>query len=124
MKDVANENTVVRIPKWNVSKLKTRLSFSNISVYVATVILLFIVTCALFPTWIAPYAPTFMHADQILAAPSASHLFGTDYFGRDVFSLVVHGSRDSLIIGVSAVLIGGVVGGAIGALSGLCRWDC
>jgi len=118
MKDIANENMAVQMTKRNVAKFKPKLSFSTLSVYIATIILLFIVICALVPTWVAPYAPTVMHTNNILGAPSLSHLFGTDYFGRDVFSLVVHGSRDSLIIGVSAVLIGGVIGGAIGAISG------
>ena len=118
MKNVANESPVMPIPKWNISMLKTKFSFSTISVYVSLIVLLCIIVSALFPSWLAPYAPTAMHTDRILVAPSATHLFGTDYFGRDVFSLVIHGSRDSLVIGVSAVLIGVVVGGTIGALAG------
>ncbi|MFD0692970.1 ABC transporter permease [Paenibacillus sp. GCM10027628] len=87
-------------------------------VYIAVAVTLFIVGCAVVPQWIAPYAPTAMLTDHILNPPSSSHLFGTDYFGRDVFSLVVYGSRDSLIIGFASVLAGALVGGAIGALSG------
>ena len=117
MRDIS-ERSAVRIPGWKAFNLKRKLSFSNLSVFAAGFVLLFIVICAIVPTWIAPYAPTMMFTDQILSAPSLTHPFGTDYFGRDVFSLVVHGSRDSLIIGVSAVLIGGLIGGAIGALAG------
>lgn len=117
MKNIT-ESSAALIPRWKAFNLKGKLSASNLSVFIAGFVLLFIVLCALFPAWIAPYAPTKMFTDQILAAPSLAHFFGTDYFGRDVFSLVVHGSRDSLIIGVSAVLIGGLVGGAIGALAG------
>nr|WP_255473472.1 ABC transporter permease [Planomicrobium sp. CPCC 101110] len=98
--------------------MKGGLSASNLSVLIAGFVLVFITVCAIVPSWIAPYAPTFMFSDEILVAPSLAHLFGTDYFGRDVFSLVVHGSRDSMIIGVSAVLIGAVAGGGIGALAG------
>nr|WP_241242805.1 ABC transporter permease [Paenibacillus whitsoniae] len=79
---------------------------------------LFMVGCALFPQWIAPYSPSTMLTDQILHAPSGSHWFGTDYFGRDIFSLVVYGSRDSLFIGFASVLAGGLIGGSIGAASG------
>ncbi|KMY52439.1 D-ala-D-ala transporter subunit [Peribacillus loiseleuriae] len=105
-------------PKWNLIKLKINLSASNLFVYVAGMIVLFIVACALFPQWIAPYSPTHMHTEFILSPPSALHLLGTDYFGRDVLSLVVYGSRDSLIIGVVSVLIGGGIGGGLGALAG------
>ena len=80
--------------------------------------MLFIVACAIVPQWIAPYAPTDMLTDRIMQAPSAAHLFGTDYFGRDIFSVVVHGGRDSLFIGFASVLVGGLIGGTVGALSG------
>ncbi|MBZ5201666.1 ABC transporter permease [Planomicrobium chinense] len=117
MKNVS-ESPAARLPRLKAFQLKGKLSASNLSVFSAGFVLLFIILCALFPAWIAPYPPTKMFTDQILAAPSAAHLFGTDYFGRDVFSLVVHGSRDSLIIGVAAVLVGGLIGGALGAIAG------
>ena len=78
----------------------------------------FLVVCAIVPQWIAPYPPTKMFSDQILQAPSIRHFFGTDYFGRDVFSLVIHGSRTSLLIGAAVVLVGGITGSLIGMISG------
>ena len=86
--------------------------------YTALLIVIFTVACAIVPGWIAPYDPTQMMTDAILQSPSASHLFGTDYFGRDIFSVVVHGSRDSLLIGFASVLVGGLVGSALGILAG------
>ncbi|RXZ78861.1 ABC transporter permease [Paenibacillaceae bacterium] len=59
-----------------------------------------------------------MDAASLLQPPSKTHWFGTDYFGRDVFSLVVYGSRDSLLIGLSSVVVGGIIGAGIGMLSG------
>ena len=118
MKEAVNSKTIWNVPKSNLIKLKINLSASNLFVYAAGMIVLFIVACALFPQWIAPYSPTYMHTEFILSPPSALHLLGTDYFGRDVLSLVVYGSRDSLIIGVVSVLIGGGIGGGLGALSG------
>lgn len=103
----------VRVPKLN-----SKINATEVFVYIAAIVTLFILGCALFPQWIAPYAPTAMLTDQILRAPSKAHLFGTDYFGRDVFSVVVYGSRDSLFIGFASVLAGGLIGGLIGAISG------
>lgn len=95
-----------------------RFSANDGFLYAAGLVVLFIVACAIVPQWIAPYAPTDMLTDRIMQAPSVAHLFGTDYFGRDIFSVVVHGSRDSLFIGFASVLVGGLIGGTIGALSG------
>jgi peptide/nickel transport system permease protein len=81
-------------------------------------IILFIIVCAIVPSWIAPYSPTDMNASMILKSPNMKNFFGTDYFGRDVFSLVVHGARDSLLIGLASVVVGGLVGATIGALAG------
>lgn len=118
MKEIVNEEPVLRVPKWTLSKRKKNFSFSNIFLFVAIVLVLFIIASALFPKWIAPYSPTYMNTESILSAPSSKHWFGTDYFGRDVFSLVIYGSRDSLIIGITSVLIGSLIGGGIGAVSG------
>lgn len=78
----------------------------------------FFLLCALVPEWIAPYAPTQMLGEAVLAGPSAAHWLGADQFGRDVFSLIVHGARQSLLVGVSAVLVGCGVGVTIGIVAG------
>ncbi|ALS24032.1 MULTISPECIES: ABC transporter permease [Paenibacillus] len=91
---------------------------SRLLVYAAALIVLFLIVCALAPQWIARYSPTDMQADQILLPPGAAHWMGTDYFGRDVFSVIVYGARESLFIGFASVIVGGLSGGAIGALSG------
>ncbi|MFE5323078.1 ABC transporter permease [Paenibacillus sp. NPDC056579] len=98
--------------------IRRRPAVSELFVFGAGLVVLFMILCAVIPSVIAPYPPTQMFTDRILQGPSAAHWFGTDYFGRDVFSLVVHGSRDSLFIGVASVLAGVLLGGAIGALSG------
>jgi peptide/nickel transport system permease protein len=107
----------IRAARRSASKGAT-LNVSNLLVYIAGFIVIFIVLCALIPEQIAPYSPTEMVMTDIMLPPSFTHLFGTDYYGRDVFSVVVYGSRDSLMIGLASVIVGGVLGASIGALSG------
>lgn len=104
-------------PSFRPGRLPVRLSVPDLLVYGAVAVILFIVVCGLLPGWIAPYSPSDMSYD-IMARPGLDHLFGTDYYGRDVFSVVVHGSRDSLFIGLASVLVGSLVGGLLGALAG------
>lgn len=65
-----------------------------------------------------PYDPNAMDPTEKLAPPSTEHLFGTDNFGRDIFSRVMEGSQTAFIIGVSAVTIGFVFGFLLGATAG------
>jgi peptide/nickel transport system permease protein len=81
-------------------------------------ILLFWVVCAVFGNAIAPHDPL---AQQLLGTnspPSAAHWFGTDQLGRDVFSRVIAGARDILLISLLATVIGTVLGTAIGLIMG------
>ncbi|AJS60503.1 ABC transporter permease [Paenibacillus sp. IHBB 10380] len=120
MKEVISSKVVwqrkrLRLP---TSFSQKRLTVSELFVVGATLMVAFIVICAIVPGWIAPHLPTEMLTDQLLQAPSVAHLFGTDYFGRDIFSVVVYGSRDSLFIGFASVFVGGLAGGLIGVISG------
>jgi peptide/nickel transport system permease protein len=88
----------------------------------AVVFLALILTAVAWPALFAgdPLAADPLH---VLQAPSASHRFGTDQLGRDVFDRVVHGARHSLSIGAAATLIAVGAGIALGLLAGLGhRW--
>lgn len=97
-----------RMPAW-----LTAPSFIVGIVIVAATILL-----AIFPQYIATHDPVAIDISAKLAAPSAEHFFGTDFYGRDIFSRVVWGTRIDLLIGVLGVSIPFVVGGFIGLLAG------
>ncbi|MBP1992203.1 ABC transporter permease [Paenibacillus eucommiae] len=107
-----------KTPRISISAIPGRFAAAEVFVYAAALVVVFIMACAIFPQWIAPYSPTDMVPADLLQPPSAAHLFGTDYFGRDVFSVVVYGSRDSLFIGFASVIVGAIVGGSIGAFAG------
>jgi peptide/nickel transport system permease protein len=81
-------------------------------------ILLVLVFVAIFAPVIAPYAPTEMGVGGNLQPPSAEHWFGTDEFGRDLFSRIVYGSRLTLMIGLIAVGISMTAGTLIGLVAG------
>jgi peptide/nickel transport system permease protein len=76
---------------------------------------------AAFASFIAPYDPLEMNVGGNLEPPNWEHLFGTDHFGRDLFSRVIHGSRTTLLVGGVVVLISSVVGTGIGLLAGYFR---
>ncbi len=81
-------------------------------------VVLALLLVALFAPWIATHDPLAQDLGQALKAPDASHWFGTDEYGRDVFSRLVHGSRISLYIIALVTVIVGPVGLAVGAVSG------
>lgn len=78
---------------------------------------------ALISPAIVPYEPTQIDASSLMQSPSMEHLFGTDSFGRDVFSRVLMGGRIALVItiiaGVLAITWGGLLGIVIGLLGGV-----
>lgn len=82
------------------------------SVVIGSLILLFWIACALFGDRVVPYDPYAEDFLAMLAPPHAAHWFGTDQLGRDVFSRILVGSRDILLVAPLATL-GGVAGGTI-----------
>ena len=70
---------------------------------------------------VVPYDPLVQDALAQAKAPSAAHVFGTDYLGRDVLSRVLVGARPSLGVGLAAVSIAIALGSALGLLSGFLR---
>ena len=68
---------------------------------------------AIFAPWIAPYDPASQDSTRLLGA-SREHLLGTDELGRDTFSRIVYGARVSLQVGMVAVGIALIFGGAMG----------
>lgn len=75
------------------------------------------VITAIFASWIEPYRPT-QTVGAVFAHPSATHWLGLDGTGADVVSLLIQGTRISLIVGVAAMAVSMLVGTSVGILSG------
>jgi peptide/nickel transport system permease protein len=97
-----------------------RLSRNSLCVLGAGALLLVVVVALLAPVLTA-YDPIKVDPRSMLVAPSVTHLFGTDHFGRDLYTRVLFGTRISLRIGTIVTLLTGVLGAAIGLASGYFR---
>ena len=80
-------------------------------------VLVLLLCMALFAAVIASGDP-FATSRQVFLPPSASHPFGTDDLGRDLFRSVIHGARASLLVGVVTTIIATIIGVLVGAFAG------
>jgi ABC-type dipeptide/oligopeptide/nickel transport system permease subunit len=88
----------------------------------AFIIVLFVLVALAAPL-VAPYDPVEQNYEALLEGPSLRHPFGTDNFGRDIFSRIIWGARISLRLGFFGTLVGVVLGIAVGLSSGYYgRW--
>lgn len=110
-----------------VKKYKKRSPFSiflkkllaNKLAIVGFVIMSIIVIMAIFAPMIAPYDPNEIDVANSMMPPGYDgHIFGTDSYGRDLFSRILYGSRVSLIVGVTAILVGCLIGVLLGLIAG------
>ncbi|PZU24498.1 MAG: ABC transporter permease [Shinella sp.] len=86
----------------------------------ALLVTLAYVIAAFFAPWIAPFSPVEQNIDAMMAPiGTAPHWLGTDSFGQDLLSRVIHGARYALMIGLLSVLLGAVGGLVLGMAAGL-----
>lgn len=85
----------------------------------AGIVLLGMVVIAVIGPFIAPFDPIRPDPMNVLQSPSSEHWFGTDQFGFDIYSRVLHAARVDLTLALVAVLIGGGIGSVLGALAAL-----
>ena len=95
--------------------LQSHEVFPVVSVTILAVIIIGCIICDIF----IPYDPTRMMLDQISQPPSGAHIFGTDTLGRDLFSVIWHGGRISITVGLLATLISTVIAVIYGTAAGL-----
>ncbi len=98
----------------------TRLRSNPMAIIGALLVIGFVLV-AIFAPWIAPYPPNETVGDVTptnIPGPSREHWMGLDNLGRDEFSRIVYGARQSLIIGVVSLVVGMAVGVFLGVLAG------
>ena len=100
---------------------RLRLLLRSPSFIIGAGVLLFWLTCALLGSRITPYDPIFDQTSNLSQRPSVEHWFGTDRLGRDVFSRVLAGSRDILLIAPLATLLATIFGTTLGLITGYLR---
>ena len=83
--------------------------------------LLAIVLASIAAPWLATVDPIMIDPSHRLRNPSAENWFGTDRFGRDLYSRVIYGGRVSLVVGLSVAGLATLIGLAIGLVSGYLR---
>ena len=129
LKQLDSNDTSLKYPDSIVIEEKTesgakaffkKLKKNKGAVVGAGILLFFIITSALAPV-IAPYPVNEMNFEDSLKGPSASHWLGTDEFGRDIMTRMLHGGRVSLLMGLFAVTISGTIGVFLGVIAGYYR---
>ncbi|SMB81593.1 peptide/nickel transport system permease protein [Desulfonispora thiosulfatigenes DSM 11270] len=86
---------------------------------IGMIIVIINITVAIFAPLLTPFSPNEMNlADSFLAPGVDGHILGTDDFGRDLLTRILHGSRVSLIVGMVSILIGGTIGTVLGLVAG------
>lgn len=131
---MATEGNVVELPQqlswYSVPKLKryAEVVFKDYPVLWLSILFLVLVFPALTAQWTAPHDPLKQQLSKRLTGPvwsssdikptSWDNILGTDKQGRDILSRIMHGSRISLMVSLSALAIGGTIGTVLGLISG------
>lgn len=125
MSEEANLRPVIIVNAPRVKELRRffRVFLNRGVVVFGMVIILLFVIAAIFAPWLAPYDPDKIDMYNALLQPGKAHWLGTDSLGRDTLSRTIYGTRVSLIIGLVVVVLGSIVGMALGLIAGYFgRW--
>jgi peptide/nickel transport system permease protein len=105
-------------PRVNELRRFFKVFFSRGVVVFGMFIILLFVIAAIFAPWLAPYDPDKIDMNNALLQPGKAHWLGTDALGRDTLSRTIYGTQISLIIGLVVVVLGSIVGMALGLIAG------
>ena len=111
------ENTLVKAKKTNQGLEVFKRFIKNPLSVIGMVLFVIFVLLAIFAPYICKYGYAEMSVDTF-AKPSSVHFFGTDKFGRDLFSRILYGGRYSIFMGIAATILGTGIGLVLGAIAG------
>ncbi|MDQ0134454.1 peptide/nickel transport system permease protein [Neorhizobium galegae] len=123
MSNIVHDDAIIRPPAigariWNsTTRILHKLADEPLGM-IGFIILAILVLVAVFAPLIAPYDPAAQTLSDALQPPSLAHLAGTDEFGRDIFSRLVHGTRITIQTVLSVSVIVGPIGLVIGVVAG------
>ncbi|WP_448040582.1 ABC transporter permease [Bradyrhizobium liaoningense] len=115
---LALQNREFTVPVETARRLALRQFLMNRAATVGAICLLVFCLIAVAAPLIAPYDPAAIRLAEKLHSPSLAHWLGTDYFGRDVLSRLIWGSRVSLTVGVAVVAFALLTGIPFGLIAG------
>jgi ABC-type dipeptide/oligopeptide/nickel transport system permease subunit len=95
-----------------------KVMFDRSVVVGSTFVIIVLIFIAIFAPWLTTYKPNAMDLKSSLAHPSKVHLLGTDELGRDLLSRIIYGARISLLVGIVAVAMAGIIGMGLGLIAG------
>ena len=102
----------------STARLLVRNFAGNLTGMLGLLFIFLIIISAIFAEEISGYDPNLMDGMSTSLSPSTNHLMGTDQLGRDVFSRVLYGGRNSILIGITASFLGNLIGSVLGAIAG------
>ena len=105
----------------STAKLMLANFVRNTTGMIGLAIVFLVITSSIFAVQISGYDPTMFDIANTSLPPSSNHLMGTDQLGQDVFSRVLYGGRNSILIGVLASFLGNLIGTVLGAIAGYVR---
>jgi peptide/nickel transport system permease protein len=106
------------LKRLHLSDLTFRQVLQKLPFAIVAGILLFFLFSAAFPAVIARYPHAEQHPDDALTGPSATYWLGTDQFGRDIYSRLIHGARVVILVGLGSVALAILFGIPLGLMAG------
>ena len=91
---------------------------ANKTSWIGLAMFLAVAAIAILAPWLAPHDPLEQNILYRLKEPTAEHVLGTDYYGRDTLSRLIYGARISLVIGLLAIAAAMLIGSIIGLVAG------
>ena len=105
-------------PRAEAFKMFSKRLLKNKAAVIGGLIIIFIILVGIFGPYLLKTDPDAQNLLNKLQPPSKEHWFGTDNFGRDIFTRIIYGTSLTLKVGFLSVLIGGVIGVVLGIVSG------